>query len=46
MGQSAGGVRDVLPAAEIVARIMAEAHAAIGRVAALDAGSPARVAAE
>ncbi|MDB5431504.1 MAG: 2-nitropropane dioxygenase [Caulobacter sp.] len=46
MGQSAGGVRDVLPAAEIVARIMAEAHAAIGRVAALDAGSPTRVAAE
>jgi enoyl-[acyl-carrier protein] reductase II len=35
MGQSAGGVRDVLPAAEIVARIMAEAEAAIDRVAAI-----------
>jgi enoyl-[acyl-carrier protein] reductase II len=35
MGQSAGGVREVLPAAEIVARIMAEAEGAIGRVAAL-----------
>jgi len=31
MGQSAGGVHDVLPAAEIVARIMAEAEAAIDR---------------
>jgi enoyl-[acyl-carrier protein] reductase II len=37
MGQSAGGVKDVLPAAEIVARIMAEAEAAIDRVAALKA---------
>ena len=35
MGQSAGGVRDILPAAEIVARIMAEAEASIDRVAAL-----------
>ena len=35
MGQSAGGVRDVLPAAEIVARIMAEAEASIDRVSAL-----------
>ena len=35
MGQSAGGVREVLPAAEIVARIMAEAEAAIDRVSAL-----------
>jgi enoyl-[acyl-carrier protein] reductase II len=35
MGQSAGGVRDVLPAAEIVARIMAEAEASIDRVTAL-----------
>jgi len=35
MGQSAGGVHDVLPAAEIVARIMAEAEAAIDRVSAL-----------
>src|SRR5690242_9361601 len=34
MGQSAGGVKDVLPAAEIVARLMAEAEAAIDRVAA------------
>ncbi len=37
MGQSAGGVRDVLPAGEIVRRIMEEAEAAIGRVAALRA---------
>ena len=36
MGQSAGGVHEVLPAGEIVARIMAEAHAAIRRMAALD----------
>ncbi len=43
MGQSAGGVRDVLPAGDIVRRIMAEAHAAIGRVARLDAASPAQV---
>lgn len=35
MGQSAGGVREVLPAAEIVARLMAEAEASIDRVAAL-----------
>ena len=35
MGQSAGGVRDVLPAAEIVARIMAEADAALDRVSKL-----------
>ncbi|MBI1252333.1 MAG: nitronate monooxygenase [Alphaproteobacteria bacterium] len=35
MGQSAGGVRDVLPAGEIVRRIMAEAEAAIGKIAAL-----------
>ena len=35
MGQSAGGVREVLPAGEIVARIMNEAEAAIGRVAGL-----------
>jgi enoyl-[acyl-carrier protein] reductase II len=33
MGQSAGGVKDVLPAGEIVARIMAEAEAAIDRLA-------------
>jgi enoyl-[acyl-carrier protein] reductase II len=43
MGQSAGGVHEVLPASEIVARIMAEAHAAIGRLARLDAESPAAV---
>jgi enoyl-[acyl-carrier protein] reductase II len=35
MGQSAGGVHDVLPAAEIVTRIMAEAEAAIDRLSAL-----------
>jgi enoyl-[acyl-carrier protein] reductase II len=35
MGQSAGGVRDVLPAGEIVNRIMAEAEAAIDRIARL-----------
>jgi len=32
MGQSAGGVRDVRPAGEIVNRIMAEAEAAIARL--------------
>ena len=41
MGQSAGGVRDVLPAGEIVARIMAEAEAAIDRVAAIRRTAPA-----
>lgn len=41
MGQSAGGVRKVMPAAEIVAEIMAEAHAAIGRLDALNRASPA-----
>lgn len=35
MGQSAGGVREVLPAAEIVARLIAEAEASIDRVAAI-----------
>jgi enoyl-[acyl-carrier protein] reductase II len=40
MGQSAGGVHDVLPAGEIVARIMAEAEAAIDRVAAIKRGAP------
>jgi enoyl-[acyl-carrier protein] reductase II len=35
MGQSAGGIREVLPAGEIVTRIMSEAEAAIGRVAGL-----------
>jgi len=37
MGQSAGGVHDVLPAGEIVRRIMAEANASISRLAALQA---------
>ncbi|MDO9335772.1 MAG: nitronate monooxygenase family protein [Caulobacter sp.] len=41
MGQSAGGVHDVLPAGEIVRRIMAEAEAAIGRVAAIRGREPA-----
>jgi enoyl-[acyl-carrier protein] reductase II len=41
MGQSAGGVKDVVPAAEIVARLMAEAHASIARVARLQTASPA-----
>lgn len=35
MGQSAGGVHDILPAGEIVARIMSEAEASIDRVAKL-----------
>jgi enoyl-[acyl-carrier protein] reductase II len=35
MGQSAGGVHDVLPAGEIVRRIMAEAEASIRRVSTL-----------
>ena len=43
MGQSAGGVHEVMPAADIVARIIAEAHAAIGRLARLDASSPAKL---
>jgi enoyl-[acyl-carrier protein] reductase II len=37
MGQSAGGIHEVLPAGEIVRRIMAEAEAAIDRVSALKA---------
>ncbi len=41
MGQSAGGVRRVLPAGQIVADIMQEAHVAIGRLARLDRLSPA-----
>ena len=40
MGQSAGGVHDVLPAGEIVRRILAEASASIARLQRLDA--PAR----
>lgn len=39
MGQSAGGVHDVLPAGEIVARIMAEAESAIDRVAGIRSGA-------
>jgi len=35
MGQSAGGVRDVAPAGEIVARMVADAEAAIARAARL-----------
>lgn len=35
MGQSAGGVKDILPVKEIVDRIMDEAEGAIGRVSAL-----------
>ena len=40
MGQSAGGVHDVLPAGGIVARIMKEAEDAIDRVAAIKKGAP------
>ena len=40
MGQSAGGVRDVLPAGEIVARIVREAEEAIDRVTAIRKGTP------
>jgi enoyl-[acyl-carrier protein] reductase II len=36
MGQSAGGVHEVLPAAEIVRRIVSEAEASIRRIAALN----------
>lgn len=43
MGQSAGGVRDIVPAGELVARIMAEAEAAIDQLAALK--RPARASA-
>lgn len=46
MGQSAGGVHDVLPAGDIVRRIMSEAHAAIARTSAIAAASPALEAAE
>jgi len=41
MGQSAGGVRDVAPVAEIVARIMREAEGAIDRMAGLRAKASA-----
>ncbi|MGE5566015.1 MAG: NAD(P)H-dependent flavin oxidoreductase [Parcubacteria group bacterium] len=45
MGQSAGGVHDVLPAGEIVRRIVAEANESISRLAALQAADR-KVAAE
>ncbi len=38
MGQSAGGVHDVLPAGEIVRRIMAEAHESIALLRKIEAG--------
>ena len=38
MGQSAGGVKEVLPAAEIVARLIADAEQAIDRMAKLRTG--------
>ncbi len=41
MGQSAGGIHDVLPAGEIVKRILAEADQAIGRLEKLRATVPA-----
>jgi enoyl-[acyl-carrier protein] reductase II len=41
MGQSAGGVRDVPPAGEIVRRLVAEAEAAIDRVGGLRVREPA-----
>lgn len=42
MGQSAGGVREVLPVAQIVANMLAEADAAITRLAKLQAASPVK----
>jgi enoyl-[acyl-carrier protein] reductase II len=41
MGQSAGGVHDVLPAGEIVADIMRDAEASISRIAGLRANAKA-----
>jgi enoyl-[acyl-carrier protein] reductase II len=41
MGQSAGGVHDILSCKEIIESIMAEAHETIARVARLQASSPA-----
>lgn len=35
MGQGAGGIREILPSAEIIRRVMAEAEEAIGRMAGL-----------
>jgi enoyl-[acyl-carrier protein] reductase II len=43
MGQSAGGIHDVLPAAQIVANILAEASGAIGRVGAIAKADPVKV---
>jgi enoyl-[acyl-carrier protein] reductase II len=40
MGQSAGGIKDILPAAEIVKNVMAEAHEAISRLTKLQSASP------
>jgi enoyl-[acyl-carrier protein] reductase II len=40
MGQSAGGIHDVLPAGEIVKRILAEADAALDRAEALRTRAP------
>ena len=40
MGQSAGGVKDILPVKDIVDRIMDEAEAAISRVSALRVSEP------
>jgi enoyl-[acyl-carrier protein] reductase II len=43
MGQSAGGVREVLPAGEIVRRLVGEAEAAIARVASIARAQPQAV---
>jgi enoyl-[acyl-carrier protein] reductase II len=43
IGQSAGGVREVLPVAQIVANMLAEADASISRLAKLQAGAKAAV---
>ena len=40
MGQSAGGVADVAPVADIVRRILAEADASIARLNGLRTGEP------
>ncbi len=42
MGQSAGGVKKVMPAADIIAEIMSDAHAAITRLQTLNRASPAQ----
>ena len=41
MGQSAGGIHDIKPAAQIVAEMVAEAEAAIDRMAKLRSRVPA-----